>query len=672
MTTKARQLSIDFETASVADLRRTGVHPYARHHTTRVLCMAYAFDDDPTLVWREGEPFPADVLAHVRQAGRVNAWNAAFEFQIWNATLVRQCGLNEDTDNLSLSQLHDTMAAAAYWGLPLSLDAAAPAAGLSIVKDKEGHRLMMQMCKPRRFDPITGDVAWWHEDDPEKFTRLCDYCVNDVDTERAIKNAIPDLPLQERAVWVLDQRINQRGVSVDYRLVERLKDLSLAAADRAADDIRALTGGVVASINAHKALLAWLQSHGYPEDNLRRGTVEKRLDDPACTGLERQGLELRSDAARTSAAKLNAMLDACEVRGDVGQIHGMLQYYGASRTGRWAGRLVQLQNMPRGVIKAIAEAINIILAGATIDMIEALFGPPMGVVSSCLRGCIVALPGNELVVADFAQIEARVLPWLAGQTDVLDVFRSGGDVYVQAAAGIYGRQFPAGHLFSKDDIPSDERQIGKVAILALGFGGGKGAFTTMAAGYGMEVGDDKAEEIKNAWRQANPKIVEFWWELDRAARGVIKDPAHIANVGPLRIGRWGAHMVIVLPSGRGLVYRNARLVANPDRPGTFDITYMGLNQYTRKWERIRTYGGKLAENVTQAVARDVMADAMLRADGAGHQIVLTVHDELLTEAPAGTEDEALDALINIMRTPPTWAAGLPTDADGWAGGRYRK
>lgn len=666
------ELSIDFETASVVDLRRAGVHTYARHQTTRVLCMAYAFDDAPVQVWREGQPFPKDVLRHVSQGRRVNAWNAAFELELWNACLLRQIGENPDLFRLSVAQTHDTMAAAAYWGLPLDLNTASRAARVPIPKDTDGHRLMMQLCKPRRFDPITGDVTWWHEDDPAKFDRLCEYCRTDVEAERALRHAVPDLPQPERIVWSLDRAINARGVTLDVDLVERLRALAEQAANRAAADLAVITGGRVKSINAQAAMLQFLREQGYPYDNIRRATVEARLDDPMCEGLERRVLEIRADTARTSAAKLDAMLGITTVRRGLGTVHGMLQYYGASRTGRWAGRLIQMQNLPRGVIKNVEGAVALIRAGATLDQIEALFGPIMGVIASCLRSCIVAPDGHVLVVADFAQIEARVLPWLAGETAVLDVFRSGGDVYVQAAAGIFGRHFPAGHKFVKSDVPEDERQIGKVAVLALGFGGGKGAFRTMAAAYGMDVGDEQAEQIKTAWRAANPQIVAFWWALDRAVRTVLTSGGAV-DVGHLRIARWGEHMVIRLPSRRLLVYRHAALRPSKDRPGDLEITYEGLNQYTRKWEIIRTYGGKLAENVTQAVARDLMAHAMLIAEQNDVQVILTVHDELLTVAREHRGERALAQLLTIMRDrAPGWASGLPMGADGWVGTRYKK
>jgi DNA polymerase bacteriophage-type len=663
------ELSIDFETASVVDLRRAGVRIYSQHPSTRVLCMAYAFDNGPVSVWREGQPFPDAVLAHVWAGRRVNAWNASFEIALWNNCLRRQAGLHP---TLRTEQVHDTMAAAAYWGLPLDLATASRAARIDTPKDTDGHRLMMQLCKPRAFDPITGATTWWHEADPAKMDRLVQYCATDVEAERALRNAIPDLPGPEREIWLLDRHINDRGVTLDMNLVERLRDLAEQAAARAVSDLASITGGRVKSINAQAAMLAFLREHGYPGGDLRRSTVEERLADPLCDGIERQVLEIRADAARTSAAKLDAMLGVTSARRGKGTVHGMLQHYGASRTGRWSGRLIQMQNLPRGLIKNVDAAVLLIQAGASVDVIEPLFGPIMGVIASCLRACIVAPDGEKLVVADFAQIEARVLPWLSDEQAVLDVFRSGGDVYVQAAAGIFGRTFPAGHQFVKQDVPDHERQIGKVAVLALGFGGGKGAFATMAAGYGITVPEDEAEKIKAAWRAANPNIVQFWWALDSAARTVLSGGGKV-TVGRLQVAKWGPHMAIQLPSGRLLVYRHARLAPSTDRPGDMEIVYEGLNQYTRKWETIRTYGGKLAENVTQAVARDLMANAMLEAEAAGLRVVLTVHDELLATAPEADADAALGTLLHIMRdVPPGWAGGLPMGADGWTGDRYRK
>lgn len=689
---KPTSLSIDFETASQADLKRTGSFTYAAHPSTRVLCMAYAFDDGLVSVWRIDQPFPQPVLDHVRNMGEVRAWNAAFEFNIWNQTLRRQLLAHNHLylDELSLAQVRDTMAQAAFYGLPLSLDQAARAAGVQAQKSKEGHALMLRMCRPRSVDPVTGQATWWHETDAAKFDTLCAYCAQDVEVEREISARLRPLPSRELEIWRLDQRMNQHGVSVDFNFVNNLKDVALAAGENINVEVSHLTGGAVPRVTNTAALLGYLQGLGYPHDSLTKDKVAERLETLDRMGVpddhdERLLLTLRADGAKTSAKKLDAMIGAVLKPDGVAPVRGMLQYYGASRTGRWAGRLIQMQNLPRGDIKndkkkgaRLDAAIAMIENGANLSMVELFFGSGLRFVSSMLRSCIVPCVGHKLVVRDFAQIEARVLPWLAGQEDVLDVFRSGGDVYVQAAAPIFGRQFPTGHKFVKDDIPDEERQIGKVAVLALGFGGGKGAFQTMAAAYGIKVSDAEAENIKTAWRAANPQTVQFWWDLDNACRRVLRDPNLVVQVGRfIKVGKVGKDLVIVLPSGRGLFYRDAKLEVEvgADRDS---ITYMGVNQYTRKWERIRTYGGKLAENVTQATARDVMAEAMLRADADPalradqFHLILTIHDELLGEAPAAFADATNDRLAAIMDTPPDWAAGLPVGSDGWVGDRYRK
>lgn len=660
-------LSIDFETASLADLRRTGVHTYAEHPSTRVICMSYAFGDDPVCRWKIGDPFPQEVLTHVMLGRTVQAWNAGFEWNIWNKTLTRQLGLDPDLNELSLSQVSDTMARAAFYGLPLSLDQAGPAAGLAFSKDKEGHALMMRMCKPRKHDPETGVTTWWHEDEPDRLERLMDYCDRDVEVERAIGRMIPALPERERQTWELDQRINARGVGVDYTFVERLQHLAEEAAERGKAEIVRLTNGQVTSVNAHKAFLEHVQQYGYPHDNLRKETLTERLDEADCDGMERVLLELRADVARTSAAKLKSMLDACPVRDDIGQVRGMLQYYGANRTGRWAGRLIQLQNMPRGDFKDVDGAVDAVNKGLSYDALEWFFGPAMGIVSTLLRSCIVARKGKKLAVADFSQIEARVIAWLAGQNDILEVFASGADVYRYTIGRVMGIDWQS--------IPKDSplRQRGKIMVLGLGFGMGSSKFqdTARKSVPPVILSEEEASDAVKGWRQANDKIVSFWWELDRAVRTVLQHPSQTVDVnGLIRVGMWGNHLVLRLPSERPLVYRDAKLVVEPD--GKTSITYMGINQYTRKWERIRTYGGKLAENVTQATARDIMRDAMLEAESRGIECILTVHDELLTEPDAAKADDTLKTLLDIMNTPPAWAAGLPVGGEGWVGERYKK
>lgn len=661
-----RTLSLDFETCSEVDLRKTGVFPYARDPSTQVICMAYAFDNDPVQVWRFDQPFPVDVLDHVQNYGDVRAWNAQFEHQIWNNTLLPQLTRGPAFE-MSLGQITDTMAQAAYYGLPLSLDQAATAAGTGHLKDKDGHALMMRMSRPRVKAKNGNPATWWHLEDADKLARLCAYCAQDVEVERSVANLLPALPKAEAQMWHLDQRINGRGVGLDIPLIDAMEELAAKAKDALNAKLQALTAGAVKSLNATSAMLAHLNSLGWTEDNLRKDTVEAALADANLTNVVRTILQIRADGAKTSVSKLPTMKLAAHPLDGFPCVRGMLQYYGAFRTGRWAGRLIQPQNMPRPSLKPaqIEAAIVAVKHRLDPDQIELLFGvSAMEVLSSMLRSVLVARPGKKLCVADFAQIEARVLPWLAGENKVLEVFRQGRDVYKAAAADVFG--------VPEDEVTSDQRQIGKVVVLALGFGGGVGAFQTMAAVYGVDLPDDRADNIKALWRTANPKIVQFWHDLEAAFRSVIRNPTSIIQVGKLRVGRFGAHVVIVLPSGRGLFYRDAEIRARADDPSRDEATYMGLNQYTRKWERLKTYGGKLAENVTQAVARDCMAHIMMQADAKGIETLLTVHDELITEAPEDRADATLGELESLMGTPPPWATDLPVGSDGWAGDRYRK
>nr|WP_321525823.1 DNA polymerase [uncultured Cohaesibacter sp.] len=665
---QAEELGIDFETASLADLRKTGVYAYAAHPSTRVLLMCYAFGDDPVEEWREGQPFPQRVLVHVLAGQKVSAWNASFEWHIWNMVLLKQIGADPDLYQLRLSQLRDTMIQAAYWGLPLSLDQAAPAAGLAVVKDKQGHALMMRMARPRSVSKKTGEVTWWHLTDPEKFNRLGEYCQQDVRVERAIKNCIPPLPDREQYRWEMDQRINERGIGLDLDAIHALRELADQAKNEGNTLLARLTGDRVKTIGSTAGLLAWLKEQGYPHDNLQKDTVETRLEDPACAGLERAALQLRADVAKTSAAKLDAMLNTNPYDGPVTGVataRGTLQFYGAFRTGRWAGRLVQPQNMPRPSLSKPETALDGVLAGLILPVLEMLYGPAMGIVSSCLRSCIRARPGNIISVADYSQIEARVLPWLARQFDVLQVFQSGKDVYLYTAANVSG-------ITEAEAKARGLRQLGKVLVLACGYGMSGKKFREQAASYGVILTEDEADALVRAWRAANSKIEQFWWDLDSAARKAITTPGQTFDVGPVKLAMHDGHLLVGLPSGRHLVYREARLIPSTFRQGSTDISYMGMNQYTRKWERLRTYGGKIAENITQAVARDVMAEAMEECERLGIPVILTVHDELLTEDLIHKGQSNLDTLLAIMAKPPKWAPGLPTKGDGWVGYRYKK
>jgi len=635
------KLYIDLETRSAADLKKTGAWRYAEDPSTGVFCMAYAFNDEPTEIWIEGAPLPLSIINHVKDGGEVHAWNAMFEFAIWKRICEPKLGWPE----LKISQVRDTMAAAAYWGLPLSLDMAGRASGARILKDVQGGKVMLKLCKPRK------DGTWWHEADPSLLPTLYAYCKNDVDTERAITATIPDLPASEQKVWEADMKINMRGVQLDMNLVRRLQVFTAWEKTELDKRMERLTAGAATACTQTARILAFVQENNPHVTSLAKGELEEYLAGKL-TPVAREVLELRQAAAKSSTSKLNAML-ACACKD--GRVRGMLQYYGASRTGRWAGRLVQLQNLPRPTTKRVKEMIELVMQGASPDEIG-VFINPLDAVASIIRGCFVPAKGKKFFQQDLSQIEARVIAWLAGQDDILAVFARGEDVYTYAA--------------KKNG--SNDRQLGKVMTLGLGFGMGANKFIDAAKTYGLTLDPMAAQDAVSSWRENNPAIVRYWKMLQDACVWAIRNPGRHMSVGPQgrhvtiglsATGRTKGHMLIKLPSGRYLVYRDAALEQGQCGP---EITYMGVNQYTRKWERLRTYGGKIAENITQAVARDVQAEATVNIETKIPGIVMSVHDELINE------NEDASGMEAIMNTPPVWAKGLPVASDGWVGDRYRK
>lgn len=646
-------MHVDFETASKVDLRKAGVWRYAEDPSTFLLCMSWAIDDGPIRSWKPGDKLPVEFLDHVRSGGEVHAWNAVFEIAIWQLVGVKQ-GL---LPAINVAQFRDTMASAAYWGLPLSLDQAAHAIGARFLKDKAGHALMLRMSRPRSIDKKTGAVSWWHEDDPARYKQLIDYNRQDVAAERNVSQLIPDLPREELDVWRADFAINRRGVKLDQTLIDAMKRVMEREKTRLDSELETVTGGAVTAATQVKKLTEWVSQWATVQSLDKAGIAQllsgaTRLMLP---GEAVRALEIRQEASKSSTSKLNAML-AC-VCSD-GRVRGLMQYYGAFRTGRWAGRLVQIQNLPRPTTKHTAQLIALMLAGTDVSP----FISPLEAVSSCIRGCFVADTGKILTQNDLSQIEARVVAWLAGQDDILEVFKRGDDVYTYTA-------LKAG---------SNDRQFGKVLVLACGFGMGGGKFQETAEGYGVVLAYDEADEAVRVWRENNPKIVRYWKLVQETCVRAIKNPGGTYSIGPLgrqvkigvsTKGRTKGCLLIQLPSGRYLTYRNAALESGQYGP---EITYMGLNQYNRKWERLRTYGGKLVENITQAAARDVLARATVQIERTLPGIVMSVHDELVHESMSDLSVKAKNTLASIMDTPPSWAPDLPVASDGWQGQRYRK
>jgi len=651
-------LYLDFETRSTVDLRKTGVYPYAEHPTTDITIAGYCFGNGQPQTWYRdrGFPCPPEIINHVSNGGLVVAHNAQFDRTIWNAIAVKRYGWPE----LHLSQTRDTMAMCYALSLPGSLDGAAKALNLPIGKDKDGNRLCKQMAKPRKILP-DGDVIWW--DDEDRMQRLVSYCIQDIEVLRALYEKLIPLSGAEQKLWELDQKINSRGIQIDSTAVDDALIIVEATKILYDDRLYQTTSGAVPTVGSVKALAAWLSEQGVHTDSVDKETIVELLAGNL-PDVVIEALTIRQEAGMSSVAKLSTMKKStCRD----GRIRGTMQYHAAT-TGRWGGRLVQVQNLPRGYLKPneVETAISV-FSHHDAQKVETLFGSPLKAISSCIRGMIIAPPGKDLAVCDYSSIEARVLPWLAGEDlngPNLKAFAAGLDIYKVAATGIYNTSY--------EQVTKDQRFVGKIAVLALGYQGGVVAFQSMARQYGVEISEAKAENIRDAWRGANPIIKRYWWHLEQAAINAVKNKGHIFRVGKISFRRSGRYLGCRLPSGRWIVYMFPRIVQKKTPWGAMKETvgFFGVDSMSKKWTLQYTYGGKLAENVTQAVARDIMAHSFTVIEAAGLPIVMHVHDEIVCEVPTGSITQS--EFENLMRQTPSWAEGLPIDVEGWIGKRYRK
>ena len=664
----------DFETRSEVDLKDVGLDVYARHPSTDVWCFGWAREDESPHIW-----FPTKHYDDLWEGGlegiTIVAHNAPFELAIWNHICVPRYGWPP----LRPEQTRCTMAMAYAMALPGSLENASAALGLTQQKDMAGHRLMMQMSRPRAIEP-DGTVVWW--DDFDKQMQLAEYCKQDVRTEQALCKRLLQLSPSEQALWELDYKINQRGIYIDRTAVTTAMWVVKKEVERLNGEMQKATNGEVCAATEVATMTKWIQSRGVPIEGLAKADVIDALKLDYVPEDVRKALLIRQEAGKTSTAKLHTMVTCLN---DDHRARGLLQYHAAG-TGRWGGRRIQVQNLPRPSIphETIEQVIDV-LTRASIDeahaMITACFDRPMTVISDCLRGMICAAPGHELMAADFANIEGRVLAWLAGEQWKLDAFtaydqKKGPDIYKLG----YAKSF----RIPVEEVTKDQRFIGKVQELALGYQGGVGAFQTMARGYGVVVSDTLADEIKTAWREAHPKIVAYWYDLEDAAKQAVTNPGRqfsapyaYAEVPDSRKCSFlvkGSFLFCKLPSGRVLTYPYPKLkpIPTPWGEDKEQIHYMSVDGKTKKWQETHTYGGKLAENVTQAVSRDILADAMLRVEAHGHPIVMHVHDEIVAEVSDVQPAGLLTVFEEIIARVPQWASGLPIAVEGWKGKRYRK
>jgi DNA polymerase len=631
------KIHFDFETYSECDIRKTGAWIYSMHPTTEVQCMAYAVDDQEPVLWLPDQPIPDWVT---NPKAELHAWNSFFEYVIWTHVL--------KWPEVPIQRWHDTAAQAAALALPRSLAGCGEALNLSSdqKKNKRGSYLINKLCKPFRKKRFT---------DEELFKELCEYCVQDVVAEREIAKVLRPLSAEEREVWLLDQIINIRGVYVDLPNIKHATKLIDKITYELNEEIKEITDGELEDVTKRQRVLDYCSRLGYPLAKYDKKYLEERLANNGIPPTIKRIIQIRQQLGKTSTKKYESLETLTDPNN---RVHGLLMYHGAS-TGRWAGKHFQPQNLPRPSFSDIDTCINLFKMEDP-EILSLLYDDPMEALSSCVRGMITTPPGKILMVADYSAIEARVLAWLAGQDDVTQVFRGHGKIYEHTASQIYNKDM--------DDISKDERFVGKVATLALGYQGGKIAFQSMAKNYSVQIDEEMATRVVTDWRSANKQITSLWKHIEQAAIATVKNPCKPQEYRGIRFSCHSGFLFCQLPSKRQIAYYDPEI--GEGMYGNQQVTYMGVNGVTRKWERTATYGGSLVQSIVQAVARDLLAFAMLNIEKAGYEIVLTVHDEIIAEVDKSTG--SVEEFEVLMEKLPEWAEGLPLKAEGYSCARYQK
>lgn len=641
-------LAIDIETFSDVDLVKSGVYAYTASPHFEILLFAYAFDDDSMQIIdiASGEKLPAKIIKALTDENVIKtAFNAQFE---------RTCLSKHLNKRLKANSWQCTAVQAATLGLPLSLDGVAQVLGLNEQKMKEGKDLIRYFsipCKPTKVNGGRTRNLSYHS--VEKWNEFKNYCKRDVEVERAIRRKLSNYYISENEQrnYILDQEINDRGVAVDLTLVSKAMECDRLHKDDTYAMAQKLTG--LDNPNSVAQLKQWLLENGVEVDSLSKKTVTN-LAKESDGEIERL-LNLRLQLAKTSVKKYEAIERA--VCPD-GRVRGLLQFYGANRTGRWAGRLVQVQNLPQNHIKDLTLARNLVRSGE-FNTLELLFDSVPHVLSELIRTAFIPKPNHRFIVADFSAIEARVIAWLAGEKWRMDVFATHGKIYEASASQMF--KVPIEEITKTSPL----RQKGKISELALGYGGGVGALTSMGA-LEMGISEDELQGLVTSWRLANPNITKLWWDIDKTAVKVVKEKT-TEVVGRIKIHYESGIMFVTLPSGRKLSYIKPRI--EPNRFERDAVTYEGVGT-AKKWERIETYGPKLVENIVQAISRDLLSEAMQNISEKGYDIVMHVHDEVIIEAPM--DFGSLKEVCDVMAIAPLWAKGLPLRADGYECDYYRK
>lgn len=659
-------LSIDLETYSSVPIQKAGAQSYIMSPDFEILLFAYSLNGaDPVVCdFAQGEQLPTWVANALLDPNCLkHAYNAPFEWGCLSKYMGRQ---------LPPEQWRCTMFHGLYAGYTAGLDATGRALGLSEDKRKlnTGKALIRYFCVPCAPSKSNGGrTRNYPRHAPDRWELFKEYNRQDVITEMEIERRLSAIPVPDfvQKEWETDLIINSRGVAVDMAMVEGALELGATVRNTLTTEAVQISG--LNNPNSVKQLAAWLETETGEEINgLRKDTVAKMLARDDNSPEVQRMLEIRQELGKTSTKKYDAIEVA--VCPD-GRVRGLLQFYGANRTGRWAGRLVQVQNLPRTYTEPLELARDLV-KGRKLDALKLIYGSVPDTLSQLIRTAFIAAPGNVLIDADFSAIEARVISWLAGEEWRLEVFRTHGKIYEASASQMFGVPI---ELIKKGNPEYALRQKGKVAELALGYQGSTGALINMGA-LDMGIPGEDLPDIVSRWRDANKRIRDLWYKVDAAAVQVITQGGSVGVSSLILAHEWDAnqgtdYMTITLPSGRKLFYNAPQIGVN--QWGNPSISYMGMDQTTKKWKRIETYGGKLVENCVQAIARDCLAQAIEHLEAEGLPVIFHIHDEVVIDIkPFGSNKDMLAKTVEIMSRPVPWAPGLPLGADGWVGTFFKK
>lgn len=644
-----RELSIDIETYSSVDLGESGVYAYADAPDFQILLFAYAFDDEDVNIidFTNNEVIPDKVYEALKGDCIKTAYNATFE----RVCINKFFGLN-----MSAKYWHCTMIQALEIGLPSGLGEVAKVLKLEEQKDKRGKALINYFCKPCRPTQANGGrIRNLPKHAPEKWAEFKEYCIQDVKTERAIKEKIKKFPLaeSEQELYALDQKINDRGVLIDVELAKNAVIFDETYKNECRERASYITG--LENVNSVSQLKYWIEEEtGEEVESLNKENVKSLMDSVEDNHVK-EVLYLRQQMSKTSVKKYSAMLRSlCSDN----KVRGITQFYGASRTGRWAGRIVQPQNLPQNHLGSLETAREAVKSG-DFEFFKMLYDDVPKVLSELIRTAFKATKGRRFIVSDFSAIEARVIAYIANEKWRIETFNKGGDIYCASASQMF--KVPV----EKHGVNSHLRAKGKIAELALGYGGTTVALINMGA-LKMGLTEEELPEIVNMWRNSNTAITKLWEDIEKCAfLAVSGEPCNYKN---FKFFKKSGILFIGLPSGRNIAYAGAKIGQN-----RFDkkcLTYLGINQKTKKWETIETWGGKLVENIVQAFARDCLAESIRRLENKGFEIVFHVHDEVIIEAPIGVS--SAEEVSKIMSEPIPWAKGLPLNAEGFESEFYKK